>query len=241
MKRNEEEKANSNTSQQWKVPVKWIQAPIKGSKKKSQVRNRFEVLKTDDEEFPVLDEHGDPESSEAITNKQHQGKMQTQVRRHRAVGLRERNDENKIELCPLEKGKMLGSTEEGEEWKLMPRPLVIDSGAAETVLPVDWFTEHKLRETQESRGGQFYVCAGGKEIPNYGERTLTLSTLDWSSVRNMTFQVTDVTKALGSVSKIVAHGNKVVFDNQGASSKTKDQEKDYGCEMKMAYMFWMYM
>ena len=28
----------------------------------------------------------------------------------------------------------------------------------------------------------------------------------------MTFQVTDVTKALGSVSKIVANGNKVVFD-----------------------------
>ena len=76
MKRNEEEKANSNTNQQWKVPVKWIQAPIKGSKKKSQVRNRFEVLKTDDEEFPVIDEHDDPESSEVITNKQHQGKMQ---------------------------------------------------------------------------------------------------------------------------------------------------------------------
>ena len=221
MKRNKEEKANSNTNQQWKVPVKWIQAPIKGSKKKSQVRNRFEVLKTDDEEFPVIDEHDDPESSEVITNKQHQGKMQTQVRRHRAVGLRERNDENKIELCPLERGKMLGSTEEGEEWKLMPHPLVIDSGAAETVLPVDWFTEHKLRETQESRGGQFYVCAGGKEIPNYGERTLTLSTLDWSSVRNMTFQVTDVTKALGSVSKIVAHGNKVVFDESGSFIENK--------------------
>ena len=49
-------------------------------------------------------------------------------------------------------------TEEGEEWKLMPRPLVIDSGVAETVLPVDWFTGHELKETEESRGGQFYVC-----------------------------------------------------------------------------------
>ena len=26
----------------------------------------------------------------------------------------------------------------------MPRPLVIDSGAAETVLPTDWFTGHEL-------------------------------------------------------------------------------------------------
>ena len=111
---------------------------------------------------------------------------------------------------------MLVNTEEGEEWKLMPRPLVIDSGAAETVMPTDWFTGHELKETEESRGGQFYVCAGGKEIPNYGERTLTLSTLDWSSIRNMTFQVTDVTKALGSVSKIVANGNKVVLDGSGS-------------------------
>ena len=118
---------------------------------------------------------------------------------------------NDTDLCPLERGKMLESTEEGEEWRLMPRPLVTDSGAAETVLPTDWFTGHELKETEESRGGQFYVCAGGKEIPNYRERTLTSSTLDWSSVRNMTLQVTDVTKALGSVSKIVASGNKVVF------------------------------
>ena len=116
---------------------------------------------------------------------------------------------------------MLGNTEEGEEWKLMPRPLVIDSGAAETVMPTDWFTGHELKETEESRGGQFYVCAGGKEIPNYGERTLTLSTLDWSSIRNMTFQVTDVTKALGSVSKIVANGNKVVFDGSGSFIENK--------------------
>ena len=64
-------------------------------------------------------------------------------------------------------------------------------------------------------------CAGGKEITNYGERTLTLSTLDWSSIRNMTFQVTDVTKVLGSVSKIVANGNKVVFDGSGSFIENK--------------------
>ena len=99
--------------------------------------------------------------------------------------------------------------------------VVIDAGAAETVLPTDWFTGHELKETEESRGGQFYVCAGGREIPNYGERTLTLTTLDWSSVRNMPFQVTDVTKALGSVSKIVANGNKVVFDESGSFIENK--------------------
>ena len=102
----------------------------------------------------------------------------------------------------------------------MPRPLVIDSRAPETVLPTDWFTGHELKETEESRGGQFYVCAGGREIPNFGERTLTLSTLDWSSARNMTFQVTDVTKALGSVSKIVANRNSR-FDESGSFIENK--------------------
>ena len=48
---------------------------------------------------------------------------------------------------------MLGNTQEGEEWKLMPRPLVIDSGAAETFMHTDWFTGHELKETEESRGG----------------------------------------------------------------------------------------
>ena len=85
----------------------------------------------------------------------------------------------------------------------------------------DWFTGHELIETEESRGEQFHVCAGGREIPNYGERTLTLSTLVWSSVRNMMFQVTDVTKALGSVSKIVAYGNKLVFNESGSFIENK--------------------
>ena len=145
------------------MSVKLVQPPIKGNKKKVQVRNRFEALQTDAEEILTNDETVDPIWPEAITKKQD----------------------------------------------------------AETVMPTDWFTGHELKETEESRGGQFYVCAGGKEIPNYGERTLTLSTLDWSSIRNMTFQVTDVTKALGSVSKIVANGNKVVFDGSGSFIENK--------------------
>ena len=177
-----------------RVPVKRIQAPAKNDKKKLQVRNRFEALRTDDEEIPLGDEYDDPCLSETIPKKQHQGRIQTRTHKHRTMSARlnSRGDGNEVNLCPFERGKMLGSTEEGEEWRLMPRPLVIDLGAAETFLPTDWFTGHELKETEESRGGQFYVCAGGKEIPNYGERTLTLSTLDWSSVRNMTFRVNGI-------------------------------------------------
>ena len=193
-----ETRATSEPHQQWKVPVKWVRAHTKNNKKKLQVRSRIEALRTDDKEFSITDEHNDPGLPEAVAKK---GGMKSQTCKYRSAmtKLNARDEGIETDLCPLERGKMLGSTE-GEEWRLMPRPLVIDSGAAETVLPTDWFTGHELKETEESRGGQFYVCAGGREIPNYGERTITLSKLDWSSVRNMTFQVTDVTKALGSVS-----------------------------------------
>ena len=50
--------------------------------------------------------------------------------------------------------------------------------------------------------------------------------------------MTDVTKALGSGSKIVANGNKVVFDGSGSFIETKDQEKDYGWVKIMACMSW---
>ena len=156
-----ETRATSDPHQQWRVPVKRIQAPAKNDKKKLQVRNRFEALRTDDEEFPLGDKYDDPGLSETIAKKQPQGRIQNQTHKHRKMSARlnSRGDGNEVNLCPLERGKMLGSTEEGEEWRLMPRPLVIDSGAAETVLPTDWFTGHELKETEESRGGQFYVCA----------------------------------------------------------------------------------
>ena len=199
---------------------KWVQPPVKGNKDKVQVRNRFEALQTDAEEIFTNDEAVDPIWPEAITKKQDQNRRnQTHIRRVVSSKLNTRGNGKETSLCLLER-KMLGNTE-GEEWKLMPRPQVINSVAAETVMPTDWFTGHELKETEESRGGQFFVCAGGKEIPNYGGRTLTLSTLDWSSSRNMTFQVTDVTKALGSVSKIVANGNKVVFDGLGSFIENK--------------------
>ena len=112
-----ETRATSDPHQQWKVPVRWIQPPTKNNKKKLQARNRFEALITDDEEFPLSDEYDDPGSPEAIAKKQHQGRMQNQTHKRRTVPARlnARGDGNEVNLCPLERGKMLGSTEEGEE------------------------------------------------------------------------------------------------------------------------------
>ena len=76
-----------------------------------------------------------------------------------------RDDGQKL-LAPLDMGKQLNNAGKKGEWTLMPRPLVIDSGAAETVLPDDWFTEYPLIEGEETKKGQFFVCADGTEIEN---------------------------------------------------------------------------
>ena len=98
------------------------------------------------------------------------------------------------------------------KWEFMPYPLVVDSGAAETVLPSAWFINHKLHESEGSRMGAVYTAANGGELENEGEKHLYLATVEGDQVRKMDFQVTDVTKALGSVSRMVHNGNRVVFD-----------------------------
>ena len=48
-------------------------------------------------------------------------------------------------------------------------------------------------------------------------------------MRKMDFQVTNVTKALGSVSRMVRHGNRVVFDmDESGVSNSYIEKKDTG-------------
>ena len=94
---------------------------------------------------------------------------------------------------------------------MMQQPLVIVSGASEAVIPLDWFTDHEP-DTNAEKCGKPYTSASNHTIHNMGERTLTLYTVDYPGRRTMKFQVTDVNKALGSASKIVRSGNKIVFD-----------------------------
>ena len=102
----------------------------------------------------------------------------------------------------------------------MKQPLIIDSGAAETVLPSTWFTEYPLKESEGQKQGRWYTTADGSPIYNEGERTLHVSNLEGTHERKMTFQVADVNKALGSAAKIVNNGSRIVMD-------LDDQGNDY--------------
>ena len=49
-------------------------------------------------------------------------------------------------------------------WVPLPKPLVVDSGAGETVMPVDWLTSHPLTESDGSRANDFYTTADGRKV-----------------------------------------------------------------------------
>ena len=98
------------------------------------------------------------------------------------------------------------------EWQELPKPLVIDSGAGETVMPKTWLPSYPVEPSPGSLKGEFYHTADGSRIFNEGQKRVTVTTQDGNNERAMTFQVADVDKALGSVRQIVSNKNRVVFD-----------------------------
>ena len=80
------------------------------------------------------------------------------------------------------------------------------------VIPTSWFTDHAIRTTEASKNGVYYTTANGVKVYNKGEKTLTMCHFEGSQKRDMTFQVADVNKALGSANKIVRNGNRIVMD-----------------------------
>ena len=126
-------------------------------------------------------------------------------------------------------GGDLNGVGDEQAWEFMPYPLVVDSGAAETVMPSSWFPNHKLHESEGSKNGAVYTAANGGQLENEGERRLYLATVQGDMLRKMDFQVTNVTKALGSVSRMVKNGNKVIFDvDEKGNNHSYIEKKDTG-------------
>ena len=63
--------------------------------------------------------------------------------------------------------------------------MVVDSGAAEIVIPHTLVTDHPIIEIDASRMGVNYASATGQPIPNGGEQRLQLCTTE-GTLRSMT-------------------------------------------------------
>ena len=125
----------------------------------------------------------------------------------------QRQSDEEMQLQVLLHSETLGSVE--DKWAPLPRPLIIDSGAALSVIPEDWCTNYELVETAQSRAGVTYQVANGDPVHNMGQRTINALTEDGQATA-MAFTLSEVSRALGSVSSICRANNTVVFDGDGS-------------------------
>ena len=95
------------------------------------------------------------------------------------------------------------------------RKVCIDSGAGESVCPVEAFPSYKTTKTAKT--GATYRAAGGQKLTNVGEIRPNFKSS--GIVGSMAFQATtDVQKPLAAASKIAAKGNRIVLEADGLDS-----------------------
>ena len=96
--------------------------------------------------------------------------------------------------------------------------ITVDSGAAESVLPVDVMPNETLVEGEAKKWCVRYIAAKGGRMDNMGEKKVRFRREGSDAVNSITFQVTGVGKPLASVSRILDKGNSVVFSRKGEGS-----------------------
>ena len=96
----------------------------------------------------------------------------------------------------------------------------VDSGASENVMGEDMLRSVEVKEGEAARRGVEYEVANGVRIPNLGEKTFVGFT-DTGVRRNLKVQVCDVNKGLLSVSRVVQHEHRAVFDSDGSYLEDK--------------------
>ena len=82
----------------------------------------------------------------------------------------------------------------------------MDSGACDTVMPVEACAGIQVNESQAQREGVIYEAAGGDDLPNLGERKCLLMTLGAKDPNRIVVQVADIHKPMLSVSRAADAG-----------------------------------
>lgn len=107
---------------------------------------------------------------------------------------------------------ILSSMGEQEEWVTLDT--VVDSGAADSVAPMEMAYWLPLDPSPGSMRGQTWQSACGEVLPNLGERKIKGYTEEGEPVEAV-YQIAEVSKALGSVTRTCDRGNRVVFEADG--------------------------
>ena len=118
-----------------------------------------------------------------------------------------------IAICPVnEKGKTAWMNHGHGK-------VTIDSGAEESVWPIGLLKAERIAPTKNPRN---FVAANGSPLKHYGEKVVNFKPDGQLGMASMRFQVSDVTKPLASVARIVEKGNVVQFGAGQADSFIKN-------------------
>ena len=91
----------------------------------------------------------------------------------------------------------------------------VDSGATETVVDEQHLRAIPTVEGEARRRGVEYEVATGELIPNLGEKRF-IAALENDVLRKLTVQVADINQPLLAVRRMMAVGNRAVFDSDGS-------------------------
>ena len=95
------------------------------------------------------------------------------------------------------------------QFERLPYPIIVGSGAAESVLPTEWAPQAQLLPS--SSAGKTYSAAKGSTIRNKGSKIVSAVSKE-GELHNLQFEVANVTKALASVPKICSKDQSVIYN-----------------------------
>ena len=99
------------------------------------------------------------------------------------------------------------------EW--MEIEITVDSGACETVMPMNVCHSISVLASRQYIEGVEYEVANGETIPNLGERRCLMMTSGSRICKKISFQIANVHKALLSISRIADQGFDCVLGKEG--------------------------
>ena len=109
-------------------------------------------------------------------------------------------------------GGTLSMTKESSQWQ---QPIItIDSEASESVATAGAASNVQIVESLGSRSGVIYEVANGQVIDNLGQKDCIVVARGGSMEQSLLFQISEVHRLLLSVSKLLAVGKRVIFDDE---------------------------
>ena len=126
--------------------------------------------------------------------------------------LEETGDEDR-ELMPLQ---ALGAQAKPEYQRFRPMEILVDSGAAASVMPERLLDGFTVRKGEAARNDVHYTVADGGKVPNLGETEVHILTRERAR-GSIVFQVADIQKPILAVSALTKQGNAVSFTETGGT------------------------